>query len=209
MSVGIPDLTVITQRSSKVVLEKAVFLDKDGTLVVDVPRNVDPKKIFLVNNAVAALQLLSGLGYNLFVITNQSGIARGYFSEQDLVLYIHELDTLFRESNVILDGFYYCPHDESADCNCRKPKPGMILLAAHEHGIDLAASWFIGNVLSDVEAGCRAGCRTILINNGNETSGVFNCDSETLLRSADGIPDYIVPDLYSASHIINSESNSL
>lgn len=181
-------------------LEKAVFLDKDGTLVVDVPCNVDPKKIFLVSNAVAALRLLSELGYKLFVISNQSGIARGYFSEQDLVLYLQELDTLFRESNIILDGFYYCPHDKSADCDCRKPKPGMIQKAAHEHGIDLAASWFIGNIVNDVEAGCRAGCQTILINNSNETLG-----EENRYR----IPHYIVPDLYSASHIINSKSKSL
>jgi D,D-heptose 1,7-bisphosphate phosphatase len=190
-------------------LKKAVFLDKDGTLVVDVPCNVDPKKIVLVSNAVAALRLLSGLGYKLLVITNQSGITRGYFSEQDLILYLHELDTLFRESNIILDGFYYCPHDKSADCDCRKPKPGMIQKAAHEHGIDLAASWFIGNTLNDVEAGYRAGCRTILINDGNETLEEFNRDSSSLLLSADRIPHYIVPDLYSASHIINSKSNSL
>jgi D-glycero-D-manno-heptose 1,7-bisphosphate phosphatase len=179
-------------------LEKAVFLDKDGTLVVDVPCNVDPKKIVLVDNAVAALRLLSGLGYKLFVISNQSGVARGYFSEQDLVLYLHELDTLFRESNIIFDGFYYCPHDKSADCDCRKPKPGMIQKAAQKHGIDLAASWFIGNVLNDVEAGLRAGCRTILINNSDEIEREFNSYRN---------PNYIVPDLYTASHIINSESN--
>jgi histidinol phosphatase-like enzyme len=85
----------------------------------------------------------------------------------------------------------------------------MIQKAAHEHGIDLAASWFIGNTLSDVEAGYRAGCRTILINDGNETLGEFNRDSSALLLSAERIPHYIVPDLYSASHIINSKSNSL
>lgn len=190
-------------------LNKAVFLDKDGTLVVDVPCNVDPKKILPVSNAVAALRLLSGQGYKLFVITNQSGIARGYFCEQDLILYLHELDTLFRESNIILDGFYYCPHDKSAGCDCRKPKPGMIQTAAREHGIDLAASWFVGNTPNDVEAGYRAGCRTILIDGGNETLGEFNRDSSLLLSSADRIPHYIVPDLYSASQIINTKSNSL
>ncbi|MEG4801315.1 HAD-IIIA family hydrolase [Microcoleus sp. ARI1-B5] len=147
--------------------------------------------------------------YKLLVISNQSGIARGYFSEQDLILYLHELDTLFRESNIILDGFYYCPHDKSAGCDCRKPKPGMIQTAAHEHGIDLAASWFVGNTLNDVEAGYRAGCRTILIDDGNETLGEFNCDSSLLLLSADRIPHYIVPDLESASHIIHTKSNSL
>ncbi|MEG4197286.1 HAD family hydrolase [Microcoleus sp. Pol12A5] len=190
-------------------LKKAVFLDKDGTLVVDVPCNVDPKKIVLVSNAVAALRLLSELGYKLLVITNQSGIARGYFSEQELILYLHELDTLFRESNIILDGFYYCPHDKSADCDCRKPKPGMVQKAARELGIDLAASWFIGNTLNDAEAGYRAGCRTILIDGGNETLEEFNRDSSSLLQSAERLPHYIVPDLYSASHIINSKSNSL
>ena len=190
-------------------LKKAVFLDKDGTFVVDVPCNVDPKKIVLVSNAVAALRLLSELGYKLLVITNQSGIARGYFSEQELILYLDKLDILFRESNIILDGFYYCPHDKSADCDCRKPKPGMIQKAAHEHGIDLAASWFIGNTLNDVEAGYRAGCRTILIDDGNETLGEFNRDSSSLLQSAERIPHYIVRNLYSASHIINSKSNSM
>lgn len=157
-------------------MNKAVFLDKDGTLIRNVPYNVDPALISLEPYAVQALLALQEQGYLLFVVSNQPGIAFGYFSEADIhAAYLHIYKQL-RKQGVTLHGFYYCPHHPEGKqwpyaitCKCRKPLPGMLLRAAAEHGISLSASWMIGDILHDVEAGNRAGCRTILLDNGNET----------------------------------------
>jgi len=154
----------------------AVFLDKDGTIIEDLPYNVDPDRIRFMPGAENGLQLLHQAGYRLFIVTNQSGVARGYFDEKALRRVEVRLREMMGRSGVPLAGFYYCPHYPegivpaySGKCTCRKPQPGLIIRAAQEHGIDLFRSWFIGDILNDVEAGRRAGCRTVLINNGKET----------------------------------------
>ncbi|MGV3656029.1 MAG: D-glycero-alpha-D-manno-heptose-1,7-bisphosphate 7-phosphatase [Noviherbaspirillum sp.] len=179
---------------------QAVFLDKDGTLVENVPYNVDPALVLLTAGAGPALRLLRQQGYALFVVSNQGGVARGLFSERDLEPAWRRLQELVREEGVALDGFVYCPHDPrgkpghyAVSCSCRKPMPGMLLRLARQHGIDLSASWMIGDILDDVEAGRRAGCRTVLIDNGNETewkSGPMRTPdlvASDLLRAARGI----------------------
>lgn len=181
---------------------KAVFLDKDGTLIEDVPYNVDPERIQLTRGAVEGLKLLHAAGYQLIVITNQSGVARGYFPESALFAVEERSRQLLAEIGVSLAGFYYCPHhpdgvvqELAITCSCRKPEPGMLLYAADKHGIDLQESWFIGDILNDVEAGRRAGCRTILIDNGNETEWQL---------SPERSPHYIVTDLSEAAQVITS-----
>lgn len=176
---------------------KAIFFDKDGTLINDVPHNVDPQRMVLSSGTGAGLRIFAQLGYLLYVVTNQSGIAQGYFSEPELQPVRHRLAELLNEEQVNLSGFYYCPHYPSGSvpryavsCDCRKPMPGMLLRAAREHGIDLFSSWMIGDILHDVEAGNLAGCKTVLIDNGNETEWEF---------SAQRIPDFIVPDLHAAA----------
>ena len=181
---------------------KAIFLDKDGTLIDDLPYNVEPRLICLASGAGPALRLLARLDYRLFVVSNQSGIAEGRFGEEAMQPVADRLaDLLFRE-NLTLDGFYYCPHHPQGvvaqyalPCHCRKPMPGMLLRAAHEHGIDLRASWMVGDILHDVEAGNRAGCRTLLIDNGNETEWRLGPRR---------IPTRMAPDLYSAAVLIAS-----
>ncbi|MFD0766916.1 D-glycero-alpha-D-manno-heptose-1,7-bisphosphate 7-phosphatase [Mucilaginibacter lutimaris] len=157
-------------------MDKAIFLDKDGTLIPDIPYNVDPDKITLSNDAVAGLLSLQNDGYKLIIISNQSGVARGYFTEDKLPVVKEKMRQLFAENGLSLDGFYYCPHHPEGTvagynimCDCRKPSPGMLLNAADEHEISLTNSWMIGDILNDVEAGNRAGCKTVLIDNGNET----------------------------------------
>ena len=186
------------------VSNQAVFLDKDGTLIEDVPYNVNPDLIRFTQGAIAGLQLLQELGYKLIVISNQSGVARGYFPESELVIVKEHLFRLFLENGVILDSFYYCPHhpdgvisEYAITCNCRKPEPGLILRAAYERDIDVQKSWFIGDILNDVEAGYRAGCKTILIDNGNETEWVL---------SPTRTPDYIALNLMQAAHTIKRNS---
>lgn len=159
-------------------VKRAVFLDKDGTLVHDVPYNVDPARIRLAPGAGAALRRLRQSGFRLFVVSNQSGVARGLFRESALAGVRERIAQLLARAAVALDGFYYCPHGPSPPgappaCDCRKPAPGMLLRAAREHQLALERCWMVGDILDDVEAGRRAGCRTVLIDNGNETEWRF------------------------------------
>jgi D-glycero-D-manno-heptose 1,7-bisphosphate phosphatase len=162
-------------------MKKAVFIDKDGTLVKNIPYNVNTELIAFEDNAIAALQLLQDCGYQLILISNQPGIAHGYFTEDEVKQVFQYIQDRLHGYGVILDGYYYCPHDAHGvcppfvkTCYCRKPMPGMLLKAAMEHDVDLELSWMIGDILNDTEAGIRAGCRTILLNNGNETEWVLN-----------------------------------
>jgi D-glycero-D-manno-heptose 1,7-bisphosphate phosphatase len=181
-------------------IRRTVFLDKDGTLLENVPYNIDSKRMQFTQGAVAGLQLLHAANYALIVITNQSGVARGYFSEAALTELEQHLYKQLEEVGVSLAGFYYCPHHPDGvvapyniNCACRKPQPGLLYKAAMEHNIDLSQSWFIGDILHDVEAGRAAGCRTILINNGNETE--WNLSLKRL-------PHHVVIDLQEAAKII-------
>ncbi len=150
--------------------ERAIFLDKDGTLIEDVPYNVDPRRVRLTRGAAHGLPLLARAGFRLVVVSNQPGVAFGYFAESELRGVEHRLAELLGAAGVRLDGFYYCRH--AAACGCRKPQPGLLLKARDDLGIDLERSWLVGDILDDVEAGRRAGCRTVLIDNGNETEWV-------------------------------------
>ena len=166
---------------------RAIFLDKDGTLLKDVPYNVDPRLMRLSPRDGDALRLLAP-HYRLIVVSNQSGVARGYFAESALKGVESRLKHLLAEHGATLTAFYYCPHHPRGQvaayrrrCQCRKPQPGMLLQAAAEHGIDLGRSWMVGDTLDDVEAGRRAGCRTILIENG----GLIDGGAETDARPSD------------------------
>jgi D-glycero-D-manno-heptose 1,7-bisphosphate phosphatase len=179
---------------------RAVFLDKDGTLVEDVPYNVDPARVRLASGALDCLRALDRAGYRLFVVSNQSGVARGYFDEPAVRAVERRLRELLRDGGVELDGFYYCPHHPAGAearyataCDCRKPAPGMITRALAEHSIDPRQSWMVGDILDDVEAGRRAGCRTVLVDNGHETEWQ---------RTPDREPDYVAADLREAGELI-------
>jgi D-glycero-D-manno-heptose 1,7-bisphosphate phosphatase len=160
-------------------MNKAVFLDKDGTLIPDIPYNVDPERIQLSEHATTGLKQLQKQGYKIVVVSNQSGVARGLFSESALIGVENKIKQLLLHQDIKLNGFYYCPHHPQGvveqyrmNCNCRKPAAGMLLKAAYDMNIDLANSWMVGDILNDVEAGNRAGCKTILIDNGNETEWI-------------------------------------
>ncbi len=177
-----------------------MFLDKDGTLLEDVPYNVAPDRVQPVEGMRESVRILRDAGYRLIVVSNQSGIARGLFTEDALGPVEMQLRARVAEAGVSLDGFYYCPHhpqgavaEYAVECLCRKPKPGMLYKAAQEHNIDLGASWMVGDILNDVEAGNRAGCRTVLIDNNHETEW----DLSPWRR-----PNYLVPNLLCAARVI-------
>lgn len=166
-------------------MNKAIFIDKDGTLIEDVPYNVNPELVRFATGAIEGLKGLKDKGYLLIMISNQSGVARGYFSEDALEQLKVKLQEMLSKSGVRFDDLLFCPHHPdgtvsrySVVCECRKPKPGMILQAAKKFNIDLRESWMIGDILHDVEAGNKAGCRTILIDNGNETEWFLSPDRQ-------------------------------
>jgi D,D-heptose 1,7-bisphosphate phosphatase len=183
----------------------AVFLDKDGTLIEDVPYNVDPSRIVLATGAADGLRLLTtsdaGVRFRVVVVSNQSGVARGRFLEAALIGVEARLRELAAACGAELDGVYYCPHHPEGAmagyrgvCDCRKPAPGLLLRAARERRLDLSRSWMVGDILDDVQAGKVAGCRTILLDNGHET-----------IWAPDGpyrMPDAVAPDLASAARLI-------
>jgi len=145
---------------------KAIFLDRDGVINVKLPKDryVSRASEFQLLPGVAeALAILKHLGYLLVVITNQRGIARGFMTDEDLGEVHGFMDRRLREWGVVLDGLYFCPHDECEYCNCRKPEPGMIVTACSDLGIDPRSSFMVGDSPSDVDAGKRAGTQTVRI----------------------------------------------
>lgn len=174
-------------------MNKAVFIDKDGTLIRDVPYNADPTRIEFEDYAFESLHMLQQKGYYVVIVSNQPGISLGYFKEEDLKAVEKKIKQSLFENHVVLQGFYYCPHAETDHCDCRKPKPGLFFKAARDLEIDLARSWMIGDILNDVEAGKRSYCKTILIDNGNETEWVWKKQRT---------PHYMVNHLKAAADII-------
>ncbi len=175
----------------------AVFLDRDGT--VTEPRHYPsrPEDLVLQEGVGPALRELGGQGWALVIVTNQSGLARGLFPVQGLDSMHRHLRSLLAEYGVALDGIYACPHHEdgavdglSFRCGCRKPEAGLLRWAAEELGLDLAASWMVGDFASDIEAGRRAGCRTAWVgqappdDDAGTTGGAASADAaDRALRS--------------------------
>lgn len=144
-------------------LRPAVFLDRDNTINYDPGYLADPALVRLLPNAAKGLRLLQANGMPLILISNQAGVGRGFFGENALHAVHARLEALLAAEDIHLHAFYYCLHAPGDACECRKPAPGMLHRAAREHAIDLHASFMIGDKPSDVEAGKRAGCRTVLI----------------------------------------------
>jgi D-glycero-D-manno-heptose 1,7-bisphosphate phosphatase len=139
----------------------AVFLDRDGTIVVDKEYLATTEGIELLPRAAEGLAALAGMGYVLVLVTNQSGVGRGYFPAAMVQAQYLRLQELLAPHRVHLAGMEFCPHGPDDGCACRKPRPGMLLTAARTLGLDCAASFMIGDKEADVEAGRAAGCRTL------------------------------------------------
>lgn len=178
-------------------LKPGIFLDKDGTLVQDLPYNVDPQKMAFAPGAETGLARLARLGLPLFVVSNQPGVALQKFGIEALAAVHERLTQMFEGVGARLAGFYFCPHHPegrlapyAGPCACRKPAPALLFSAAQDREIDLSRSWMVGDILDDIEAGHRAGCRAVLIDNGNETEWAM---------SAWRRPDYVATDFLHAA----------
>lgn len=147
-------------------MKKACFFDRDGVLIEEKNYISNPDDVILSDGAADAVRRMKKAGYLVIVISNQSGIARGYFTPEDLACVEKRMNDLLAAEGVTIDGYYYCYHhpkgcvkEYAIDCDCRKPKPGMILQAARDFGIDTAQSFMIGDKVDDLRAGFNAGCR--------------------------------------------------
>ena len=186
--------------------QRAVFLDRDGTINEEVHYLSEPGQFRLLDGAAEAIRLLNRAGFKVVVFTNQSGIARGYFSEKRLQE-IHALMVeLLRARQAHLDAIYWCPHHPTAGrgvyktaCQCRKPRPGMLKKAARELEIDLGRSFTVGDKISDLEAGRAAGCRNILVRTGY---GLTAFAEHSGGEKEPFRPDHIADDILAAAHWI-------
>ncbi|MFH0878142.1 MAG: HAD family hydrolase [Lentisphaerota bacterium] len=196
---------------------KAVFIDRDGTLnemvyddthgIMDSPRK--PEQVVLRASAGDFIQGVKALGFLAVVVTNQPGLAKGTLTMDDLKAVNHRLDELLNMQGSSWDDLFFCPHHPSGGgvrneyvrtCDCRKPKPGLLLQAAKKYDIDLEKSWLVGDGLNDVEAGRATGCRTILL------TRLKIEQIERFLSVGGGAPHYIVPSLSEALGIIREQS---
>ena len=176
--------------------QQFVLLDRDGTIIVERNYLSDPDQVELLPGVAEGLHRLQNMGLGLVIITNQSGLGRGYFHEAQLDRVHQRMKTLLQAEDVILDGIYVCPHRPEEHCSCRKPNPGLVLAAASELGFEPSACLVIGDKPSDIELGRRIGATTFLVRTGY--------GMQSLTRAACQ-PDYIVDDLYEASQVISRQ----
>ncbi|MFX1388595.1 MAG: D-glycero-beta-D-manno-heptose 1,7-bisphosphate 7-phosphatase [Promethearchaeota archaeon] len=148
--------------------QKAIFLDRDGVINKEVGYLSNIENFEFIQGSIEALKILKQKNYLLIVITNQAGLARGYFSEETLKAIHNKMIKILKKNMIELTDIYFCPHhpDFTGSCECRKPKPGMILMAALEYKIDLGKSFMVGDTLNDIETGKNAECKTVLVLTG-------------------------------------------
>ena len=178
---------------------KAIFLDRDGTIIVEEFYISDPAKVKLLPNAAEGLKRMSALGLGLIVVSNQSGVGRGYFDDACVARINDRMNELLAEHGVKLDGIYYCPHAPEKNCECRKPMPGLIHKAAAVHGFKAQETYVIGDKVCDLELGHAVGAETILVQTGY---GAELGDSQRKLAR------YNVADLLAAAGVIEQQVKS-
>ncbi|MFN4796356.1 MAG: D-glycero-alpha-D-manno-heptose-1,7-bisphosphate 7-phosphatase [Pseudanabaena sp.] len=172
------------QKTSSIQSEKALFLDRDGVIVDYVPYLSQPNQVQIPQKAGEALKKWQDAGYLLIVITNQSGVGRGYFS-MDMVDLIHKhIRKEYSAFGVRFEEFFVCPHLPSIQCKCRKPSPSMLFQASQKYNIDIDRSFFVGDASSDIECAISAGCNPVLLltGKGSSTSRML-CDNDRKLVS--------------------------
>ena len=184
---------------------KTIFLDRDGVINRNPPNKGYVRKwaeFTFIPNARKAIRELTESGYRVIVVTNQAGIGRGLYSEQSLADIHSRMVAEISKTGGTIDAVYYCPHHPDAGCECRKPKPGMLIRAAREHNIELSNAYLIGDVPTDIEAGQRAGVTTFLVLTGLGQESYSHYINTKPCRRADENdyrPDKIFTSLYTAT----------
>jgi histidinol-phosphate phosphatase family protein len=173
-----------------------IFLDRDGTLIVERNYLSDPAQVELLPQVPEGLRALREMGYGLVVVTNQAGVGRGYYTLDAMHACNQRMRNLLAEHGLTLDGIYFCPHAPDAGCDCRKPLPGMALAAARDHAIELARSIVIGDKACDIDLGKAIGARTMLVR-----TGYGACEEAAGTCS----PDDVANDLMDAARIISTK----
>jgi D-glycero-D-manno-heptose 1,7-bisphosphate phosphatase len=188
-------------------LSPAIFLDRDGVLIEDMHLLTRVQDVKVLEGAAEALAILHKAGFRLVVVSNQTVVARGLATEED----VHTIQTYVEQMLANggappMDAYYYCPHHPNANlpqyrvvCDCRKPRPGLLLRAARERNLDLKGSFLVGDRITDVIAGARAGCRTVLVETGKHSAPPIEMTEplDQTIRS-----DYICADLAAAAEWI-------
>jgi D-glycero-D-manno-heptose 1,7-bisphosphate phosphatase len=150
--------------------KKAIFLDRDGVINKEVFYLYKVEDFEFIKGVFEACNYFQKIGYSLIIVTNQSGIARGYYSENDFYVINSWMINQFSENNVNILDVFFCPHSSESNCECRKPKPGMFIEAKNKHNINMAESWMIGDTERDIIAASSAGIKnTILVKSGHKT----------------------------------------
>ena len=173
-------------------MRQAVFLDRDGTINEEVGYLDNPERLRLIPGAAEAIRLLNEAGVLVIVISNQAGVGRGYFPVSTVEAIHEQLGRLLGRCHARFDAIYYCAHHPSEQCKCRKPKAGMLTQAAQEHGIDGQRTFMVGDKVSDIDAGRRVGCRTILVLTG------YGEQAREEFISSNFQPNHTSTDLYDA-----------
>ena len=155
---------------------KAIFLDRDGTINEDFGYVYKKDNLKFINGAIKALKILQDAGYKLLIITNQSGIGRGYYTIEDFQIFNDYMLNELEKNGVIIDKVYFCPHTDSDNCNCRKPKIGLYLKAIKEFNIDEENSYSIGDKESDLAICSKSKIKGIFLGNNNK----YNCKNDLL-----------------------------
>lgn len=167
---------------------KVAFIDRDGTLIIEPPheRLVFEKDEKIFPDTIEALRLLAQHEIPIIIVTNQAGIAEGILTTENFIELNDDIIEMIKPSEVVLLKTYFCPHSPADNCECRKPKPKMLLDAAKEFNIDLANSYMVGDRLGDIEAGINAGTKTILVKTGKHpvTSEQATYTAQNLLEAA-------------------------
>jgi len=180
-------------------MKPPVFLDRDGVINMNRPDYVrNPGQWIPIPGAVASVARLHQAGYPVIVVTNQSGVARGFYTEEDVEAVHSLMAAAFRAAGADVTGFFYCPHHPSDGCRCRKPETGMIDRARREHALP-PGGWMVGDAETDMELGRRAGLRTILVLSGRGRSQLQKIRAEKRIE-----PDFITESLVSAADVILS-----
>jgi D-glycero-D-manno-heptose 1,7-bisphosphate phosphatase len=181
-------------------MKRAVFVDRDGVLSEEVGYLGDRDHVRLIPHSAEAVKLVNQSGLKIIAITNQSGVARGYFSEEMLGQIHGKMEQLLKDQGAFLDGIYYCPHHPEGTveayrmvCDCRKPAAGLLIQAAQEHSIDVSSSYLIGDKRTDIECAHRAGARGILVLTGYGRDELGKINS-----AASAQPAYVAADLLDA-----------